>query len=151
MVKLNEERRFSISISAIVIAIAGIILSFLLLFAVFYVDNLDGFRTELEFAMMFLSGILFIIVELISGIVMRVAKILPKKDVKIALTLGAVIYALMMIFLFPYSLELLGAYLPRREMAPQVMAFTVQLSSCAAALICGLFNLVTLFLSAGAR
>ena len=151
---MYAKKMFSISISAIITAIAGILLSFLFLFAVFYVDKirvevLDGFwdapLSLMQIIMIFLSGVLFIIAELASGIAMKKAKILQKKAAKIALILGAAIYALLMIFLFPYSLDALFAYLPRRELAPEITVFIFQLSSCAAALICVLFNLVPLF------
>lgn len=151
---MYAKKLFSISISAIITAIAGIILSFLFLFAVFYVDKirveiLDGFwdapLSLMQIIMIFLSGILFIIAELASGIAMKKANILQKKEAKIALVLGAALYALLMIFLFPYSLDVLFAYLPRRELASEITVFFFQLFSCAAALICVLFNLVTLF------
>ena len=88
-----------------------------------------------------LSGAVFIVIEIILWLICKKKELLEKKTVHIGLLIGAVVYALLTAFVFPMSQRILYPYLPgNNELAADLSLLFFQLSSYAAAVLCGIVN-----------
>ncbi len=143
---MTKRNWLAVSISAVILAIIGFLLSAIHLFCMYYYDEALRellFKTRSTVFVLVVSsgGILFLPAEMLFSRILK--KRLSKIEVKTAQLLGTVLYVILILFLFPelLSLKIYYIYLPRRELAPQWTVFLSQTSSFIASFFIIVFNL----------
>jgi hypothetical protein len=149
---MDAKRWPLIGIAALIPAIAAVALDFVLFYAELRVtgdiiEKHDRLLSSLSILLFILCGVMFIIAEVILWLIFGKTGALGKKELHIALLAGAVVYALIMAFAFPKSLDILYAYLPKSELSPGIMLLFFQLSSYIASALCGIVNAIGLRIS----
>lgn len=149
---MDAKRWPLIGIAALIPAIAAVALDFVLFYGELRVtseiiEKHDRSLSPLSIALFILCGVMFIIAEALTWMIFSKTGVLGKRELHIALIAAAVIYALIMAFVFPKSLDILYAYLPKSELSPGLLLLFFQLSSYAAAALCGIVNAAGLRIS----
>lgn len=142
-----DSKRWPLGIIILISTVTAVILDFILFYALIRVtgaiiENKDRSLFVLSVLLVVLCGFMFIAAEVTVWVIYSKTGNLKKKDIHAALFISAVLYALVMIFIFPESLNILNAYLPKSELGPGLSLLFFQLSSYAAAALCGIVNVV---------
>lgn len=146
-------KRWPLTGAAVLVPVAAATaLDFLLFYAYLRVntsiiENRDRSLFPLSVILCILCGVMFIAAEVLTWVILSRSGALGKRELHIALLIGVVVYAVVMAFIFPRSLDILYAYLPKSELAPGLLLLFFQLSSYAAAALCGIVNAAGLRIS----
>lgn len=149
---MDAKRWLLVGIAALIPAAAAVLSDFVLFYAelravTVILENHDRSLFIYSIVLILLCGLVFIAAEVIEWAILCKAGIMKKKELHTALLTGAVMYALIMAFLFPGSLHILYAYLPKSESGPGLSLLFFQLSSYTAAVLCGIFHAAGLYRS----
>ena len=149
---MTAKRLSLIAITALIPAAASVVLDFLIIREEFRITSriIEEHNRSLSLVsllLIILCGAVFILAEVLTWLLMRRRGALERKALFTALLAGAIVYALLMAFLFPCSIDLLYEYLPRSELSPGITLLLFQISAGIAAAVCGIFNAAAIRLS----
>ena len=132
---MTAKRLSLIAITALIPAAASVVLDFLIIREEFRITSriIEEHNRSLSLVsllLIILCGAVFILAEVLTWLLMR-----------------RIVYALLMAFLVPCSIDLLYEYLPRSELSPGITLLLFQISAGIAAAVCGIFNAAAIRLS----
>lgn len=143
---MNVKKLSMICIAALIPTVFAIITDYFLLYCDLrltgeIIENHDRSLFPISLAMCILCGLVFIVTEVLTVAIFSKKRILEKRSVCFAMLPGALIYALIMAFVFPKSLDMLYIYLPKSEMSAVLSLLFFQISAYTAAalsiIVCG--------------
>lgn len=149
-------KKLAIGICIAVPAIIGLLVSILCLFLEFYFDERhmefimanhnETAASVSAFLLPCLSGITFILTQFLTSTIFRKKNVLSQTEAVISMLIGVIAYTFLITIGIPNSLRLdfILKYMPRRELAPQIMALILIIVSWIFAFICGMIHLLAL-------